>query len=118
MKMKLVTLLSGVLSLGAVGTASAADMAVKARPVAAPAIVDTWTGFYIGVNAGYGWQANSDTINYFFAFAPGVVQNTGPGFNDQGGFGGGQLGYNWQAGKFVFGFETDIQGSDIKSSFR
>jgi outer membrane immunogenic protein len=26
-------------------------------------------------------------------------------------FGGAQIGYNWQAGNFVFGLETDIQGS-------
>ena len=37
--------------------ASAADMAVKARPVAAmpaPAPVYSWAGFYLGGHAGYG----------------------------------------------------------------
>ena len=45
-----------------------------------------------------------------------------------GGFGGGQIGYNWQsggpggykdgpaAGNFVFGIEADIQGADISGS--
>ena len=33
-----------------------------------------------------------------------------------GGFGGGQLGYNFQFGSFVLGVETDIQGSDIQGS--
>ena len=42
--------------------AFAADMAVKAPPppVATPAY--SWTGFYVGGNAGYGW--NNPTINY------------------------------------------------------
>jgi outer membrane immunogenic protein len=31
-----------------------------------------------------------------------------------GGFGGGQLGYNFQSGGFVYGIETDIQGSGIR----
>src|SRR5262249_18389081 len=30
--------------------------------------------------------------------------------------GGGQFGYNWQMGTFVLGFETDINGSSLKSS--
>ncbi len=31
----------------------------------------------------------------------------------QGGFGGGQIGYNFQSGGFVYGIETDFQGGDI-----
>jgi opacity protein-like surface antigen len=30
--------------------------------------------------------------------------------------GGGQIGYNWQFGSFVAGFETDFQGSNLKGS--
>ena len=37
--------------IAAAGSASAADMAVKAPPMA-PAWYD-WTGFYVGVNGGY-----------------------------------------------------------------
>jgi outer membrane immunogenic protein len=83
-----------------------------------------WSGFYGGVNGGYGWANNSQTrYNY-----PGVIQNN-PGFpvqgvaatnvasgysvNPEGGFGGGQIGYNFQRGGFVFGIETDIQGAGI-----
>jgi outer membrane immunogenic protein len=28
--------------------------------------------------------------------------------------GGAQIGYNWQAANWMFGFETDIQGSSLK----
>ncbi|MGB7717773.1 MAG: porin family protein, partial [Pseudolabrys sp.] len=31
--------------------------------------------------------------------------------------GGGQLGYNWQVGQFVFGAETDIQVSGADDTF-
>ncbi len=31
----------------------------------------------------------------------------------EGGFGGGQIGYNFQSGSFVYGVETDFQGGDI-----
>lgn len=34
-----------------------------------------------------------------------------------GGFGGGQLGCNYQIGLFVWGVEGDIQGSNIKDGF-
>src|SRR5258705_6992162 len=37
------------------GTASAADMAVKAPPVVAPVPVFSWTGFYIGLHGGGAW---------------------------------------------------------------
>src|SRR5438552_2403237 len=54
MKAKLIVLLSGALSLGAVATASAADMAVKAPPPA-PIALANWTGFYLGGEVGGRW---------------------------------------------------------------
>jgi len=33
-----------------------------------------------------------------------------------GGFGGGQIGYNYQVSNWVFGIETDIQGASIRDS--
>lgn len=90
--------------------ASAADMPVKApyRAVAVEAPY-TWTGFYAGVNGGFG----GDKVTYPFAIlgAPGSADLTSSGF-----FAGGQVGYNWQfAPTWVAGVETDIQWSDIQS---
>jgi len=66
--------------------------------VAAP----IWSGFYGGVNGGYGWTANDGPL------AP------------EGGFGGGQIGYNWQGlfgySPWVVGIEADIQGAGISDS--
>ena len=52
--MRRVLVLSIVSAALMAGAAQAADMPVKAyrAPVAAPAPVFTWTGFYVGANAG------------------------------------------------------------------
>jgi hypothetical protein len=44
-----------LLGLSMTGAASAADMAVKSRPLVAP-IRYNWTGCYIGGNTGGGWS--------------------------------------------------------------
>src|SRR5712672_186759 len=73
-------------------------------------VANTWTGFYAGVNGGYGWNANS------FATVPGFLGDLNP----SGGFGGGQIGYNWQGvlghPALVLGIEADLQGADISDS--
>lgn len=102
-------LLSSVAALGlvAAGAASAADLPSRKGPVVAPiyAPIFTWTGFYVGVNAGYGF-GNYDV--------KGAATNT---LGDPDGFiGGGQVGYNYQIGQIVLGLETDLQYSDMKSS--
>ena len=102
-------LLASVAALGlvAAGAASAADLPSRKGPVAAPVYVPpafTWTGFYIGANAGYGW-GNVNTNGF-------TLTNTG----DLNGFvGGAQVGYNSQMGQFVVGLEADIQGADLST---
>jgi outer membrane immunogenic protein len=93
--------------------ASAADMPVKAAPyVAPPAPIYTWTGFYLGVNAGIG----GDRVDYPFRGTIFERPFTGDvNLTSFGGFGGVQGGYNWQAGNWVLGVEADIQGTNIKS---
>jgi outer membrane immunogenic protein len=104
-------LLSGVAALGliAAGAATAADLPARKGPVMAPiyAPVFTWTGFYVGANAGYGWG----NVNAGTTFANRTVT-----IGDTDGFvGGGQIGYNYQMGQFVLGLEADIQGADLKT---
>ena len=65
----------------------------------------TWTGFYVGVNGGFAWSRNDEVMS-----VPTVFRGLAP----EGGFGGGQIGYNWQSGAFLLGIEADIQGADIR----
>ena len=93
--------------------ASAADMPVKA-PMAPMAVPFSWTGFYIGVNGGYGWSRNVGATTFTNSVAQ-VFTTTGTTFDGNGGFGGVQAGYNWQAGQIVYGLEADLQFASIKS---
>lgn len=79
--------------------ASAADIPRKALPYSSPVYGPVWSGFYAGVNAGYGWATYDTTL----------------GTDKMKGFlGGAQVGYNWQIGSFVLGAEGDIQYSAQK----
>ena len=109
-------LAASVVLIGLGGAALAADMSVKARPVA----VDpgyNWSGWYAGVNGGWAWGNSTGRLDSFTAtFANAVAIGQLPaslGANHEGGFGGGQVGYNWQRDRWVLGFEADIQGADI-----
>jgi outer membrane immunogenic protein len=110
--------------------ALAADMAPRytKAPVAAAVVYD-WTGFYIGGNAGYSWgRARTDgaltgtqNVSVFRTAGPLLISSVDTilgalplsGRTNVNGFiGGGQAGYNWQRGTWLFGVEADIQGSD------
>jgi outer membrane immunogenic protein len=100
--------------------ASAADLPAKAY-TKAPAMVAAynWTGWYAGVNAGYGWDSRAVDFSGNPATAGFFAANEFPtslASNAKGFVGGAQIGYNWQMGGFVTGLEADIQGSGIKSS--
>ena len=87
--------------------ALAADLAArpytKAPPPVMAAIYD-WSGFYIGVNGGGGWTHNTWD----------VVGGGREGSHDSsGGTIGGQVGYRWQMGQFVFGVEAQGNWADF-----
>ena len=119
--------------------ALAADLPVKAKAIS----VYSWTGWYGGVNAGYGWQDKSAayTGDYFADPATGLGGGAGTEFSDglatsslqagedtsvnhpayrqslhaSGFTGGGQIGYNWQIERnWVAGFEADLQYTNTK----
>jgi outer membrane immunogenic protein len=101
----------GLIALGMAAPASAADMAVKAPPPAPLPVIYNWTGFYIGGNGGWGQSRNC------FDFAPalnGVF--VGDGCRERsGGLAGGQIGYRWQAGTWVFGLEAQGDWADLSN---
>ena len=81
-------------------------------PVVAPAI-PAWSGFYVGVNAGYhfGDKEVQTTATPAGGAVPGSFRRVG--LDNEGIIGGGQIGYNWQFGSWVTGVEADIQAAGI-----
>jgi outer membrane immunogenic protein len=103
----------GIVALvGMAAPASAADMAVKARPPA-PVIapIYDWTGFYIGANGGWGQTRNCwDFLDAGgFAVASGCRDRSG-------GLAGGQIGYRWQMNQWVFGLEAQGDWADLSNT--
>jgi outer membrane immunogenic protein len=116
-------LLAGFAVGALIAPAVAADMPIKAPP--AP-VVDLWTGFYVGANAGYSSSANNSaqtvgvagacntadpgctTSNTFSSLSAQAATFSAP-VAQKGVLAGGQVGYNWVASRTLFGFEADLQ---------
>jgi outer membrane immunogenic protein len=92
------------------GVASGADLPAKAytkAPMVAP--VYNWGGFYLGLDAGGASSRN--------CWTGGVPLPTGLGCHDAtGGLVGGQVGYRWQATRWVFGLEAQGDWANLKGS--
>jgi outer membrane immunogenic protein len=104
--MKRVFLAGAVALAMTVTAANAADLG-RRMPTKAPAYEQAynWTGFYAGINGGYGfgrseWNAATGSSS----------------FDTNGGLVGGTLGYNHQMGRLVLGVEGDIDASWMKGS--
>ena len=102
-------LIMGVLS----GQALAADLPrpVPPPPGAPVAFVPppppfTWSGIYIGGNAGYSFGTTTLSLGGL----------SGAGFSTNGIVAGGTIGGNYQAGAFVFGAEGDFDWDNIKGN--
>jgi outer membrane immunogenic protein len=105
-------------SVGVVAMATAAAAAdLPARyPAQAPAYVAAvynWTGFYVGAHVGW---ARVDLDSTVVAAPPGFGTGGLGGSSDDGFLGGGQVGFNYQVGVWVFGIEGDIAWTDIGRS--
>ncbi len=97
----------GLVALGMAAPASAADL--RARPAPPPpyvAPIYDWSGFYIGANGGWGQSRNCVD---FGIFPDGCRER-------DGGLFGGQLGYRWQAGTWVFGLEGQGDWADLSGT--
>jgi outer membrane immunogenic protein len=103
-----------LVALGIAAPASAADLAArpyKAPPPAPVVAIYDWTGFYIGANGGYGWARQCLDITQL-----GLATVFAEGCNDKGGgLVGGQIGYRWQAGSWVFGLEAQGDWANLRT---
>ncbi|MEJ8572167.1 outer membrane protein [Microbaculum marinum] len=102
--------------------AKAADMPQYTPPPVVTAVpLWDWSGFYLGLNAGYGWGQNGGANMSFTDpgaafFGPCLVAGScvgGLSYDTDGFVGGAQAGYNWQINQFVLGIEADIEYSDM-----
>ncbi len=69
-------------------------------------VATTWTGFYVGGHVGGAWADMQTTDVVGWGSTPGDKWDNNP----TGVIGGGQVGYNYQTGGFVFGVEADFGG--------
>jgi len=109
--------------------ATAADLPVRTAPPAIPAIVPfTWTGAYVGVNAGWMWGRSAGQLrvpalvngaaNAINAQATNLALMAGNQSHDVNGFTGGlTLGYNYQINAMVLGVEGDINYIGLNKSY-
>lgn len=117
-------LLLGAACLVSTGAAAADLTVIEPAPIYVEPAYD-WTGFYVGINGGYGggvfehpFQLNgpAEIVPALVEPGPGqIVLATGSADVTAGGFVGGvQAGYNWQFDEnFLIGLEADIQASTI-----
>lgn len=107
--------------------ALAADLTYEPVPAPAAAAPFSWTGFYVGLNAGYGWGDIDTTKSSMTTTGRlvGVPQGSFPSDTYLGAdgsasvdglLGGAQVGYNYQVGTWVFGAEADYQAVDLDTS--
>lgn len=89
---------AGLLAVAMASPSTAADMPRSYEGPVVPYVAPfSWTGFYVGINGGYGFGSS----DWSSAITTG---STDP----SGGLIGGTIGYNLQSGNWVWGFEGDI----------
>ena len=123
---KVVTLVSCALFLTTAAQADGQPRGRAASPAAAPAAPSSWSGLYVGANAGYAWggddgasiAGNDPVFQSMFngtAFPGGTSFARSRALDRDGLTGGVQVGYNWQVGSaWVVGVETDFNWADFE----
>jgi outer membrane immunogenic protein len=103
---------AGIAATAFYGVAAfAADLPYKAPPT--PVLAPSWAGFYLGLNGGWGWSNITDAETPFGVTGIGGILPQSLGTNLNGGVFGGQIGYNWQVQRWVFGVEGDFDAAGI-----
>ena len=105
------------LAVAAIGSASAADMAVKARPMPAPPVVTyNWSGCYIGGNVGGSGERTDQSQIAKVDGTPVVPPNDFGSSTGTAVVGGGQIGCDYQfAGNWVVGLEGMFDFGKVSS---
>ena len=106
------------LSLASGAAALAADVArpVYKAPPPAPVAPYSWTGFYVGIHGGGAWFDK----DWFYPCSATNLLIPGPCDLSQGGhsgsswLAGGQIGFNYQVGQWVWGIEAQFSATRIK----
>jgi outer membrane immunogenic protein len=112
--------LLGAASLAAIANpAFAADLPARTYvPTKAPAVVSPaydWSGFYVGINGGGGWDRSCWSNTSFFG-VPTIPSASEGCSTSSGGTVGGQVGYRWQVNSWVFGVEAQGNWADFSGS--
>jgi outer membrane immunogenic protein len=112
---------AAALTVATAVAAQAADLPTR-KEAPAPVFVPppfTWTGFYLGLNAGGVWETGKTTVNAYFPASSiyyANYNNNSLGTGASGFLGGGQAGYNYQSGAAVFGIETDFDWTSLSKN--
>jgi len=102
-------------ALALAGPAQAADLSVAPlyKAPAAPSAYN-WNGFYAGLNAGGGWSTSNWAMT-----TPGdpITPFRSGSLRPKDFLGGGQVGFNWQSGSWVWGIEADADYRNSSDRF-
>ncbi len=101
------------LALVQTAPARAADFAAPMTPPVFSQIF-SWTGFYIGAEAGYAWGKDTTTE---YLTASNTFTGFDPTYKVSSAVGGAYAGYNYQIGWAVLGVESDIEAANLRGGF-
>jgi opacity protein-like surface antigen len=100
------------------GGAANDDGAPEAQRAKAAAVMTAadWTGFYLGGYLGGGWSDDrwSDPFGSTSSFGLTNIAGFGDTVHSTGPLGGGQIGFDWQAGPWVVGLQGELAAANLR----